>query len=177
MSTTTNGTCQAQACGPFVYVTFAGSSKRHEKKVLDLCLLCKGAGFTVRCDSYRVLPKSDEFNVNQWRDKNFRRAACVLFCISPAYIGLIKNLEEPQAVAEESDQSKGAVYIYNLARAELVNSCSYNKRFFCVLFANPGVNLTVPPCFKSCLKFRFPGESQTLIKAMQARHSPNQELH
>lgn len=139
--------------------------------------MCKGAGFTVKCDSYRALQESGELNVNEWRDQNFRRAACVLFCISPAYIGLIKHLEEPQAITEESDHSKGAVYIYNLARAELVDSCCSNKRFFCVLFTNTGMNLTVPPCFTPYSKFRFPGESQTLIKAMQARHSPNQELH
>ncbi|XP_061178502.1 uncharacterized protein LOC133187155 [Saccostrea echinata] len=160
---------------PIVYVTFASGSKRHEDEIRDLCELCDRAGFTVKCDSDRALMENGELNVNQWRDINFQRAALVLFCISPAYNGMVNLLEEDDiATAEENDHLKGALYIFNLARAELVDSYSIDRRFFCVLFTNAGGKLEVPRCFTPYSKFKFPGESEILISAMQHRYKRNQ---
>lgn len=160
---------------PIVYVTFAPGSKRHEQEVADLCEICDGAGFTVKCDSDRTLMENGELNVNQWRDINFQRAACILFCISPAYNGMLKLLEEDNiAIAEENDRFKGALYIFNLARAELVDSYSIDRRFFCVLFTNSAGKLEVPRCFTPYAKFKFPEESQILVSAMQNRYIRNQ---
>ena len=153
--------------GPLVYVSFAPDSKDHEYEVANLCRECNEAGFTVKCDSYRALQEHDELNIPQWRDQNFRRAACVLFCISPAYCDIICSVEDGDlASAQESEHMKGVLYIYRQAQSELVDNCSIDNRFFIVLFSNSGNNLTVPLCFSPSPKFRFPEGSRGLISAM-----------
>lgn len=166
--------CSCPAPRPIVYVTFANGSKRHEEEVASLCGMCDEAGFAVKCDSYRALQENGELNIHQWRDENFRRAVCVLFCISPAYTDIVNSIGDNLASAEECDHEKGAIYIYNLARSELVESCSIDKRFLFVLFTNSGKELTVPQCFSPYANYKYPGESETLMKAMQNRYQKKQ---
>lgn len=162
--------CHGRKTRPIVYVTFASGSKRHEDEVASLCDMCDQAGFAVKCDNYRALQENGELNVHQWRDENFQRADCVLFCISPGYIDIVNSIEDDLASAGENDHEKGAIYIYNLARSELVECCSIDKRFLFVLFTNSGKELNVPQCFSPYTKFKFPGQSETLVKAMQNRY-------
>lgn len=165
-----SGSCHGRKTRPIVYVTFASGSKRHEDEVASLCDMCDQAGFAVKCDNYRALQEKGELNVHQWRDENFQRADCVLFCISPGYIDIVNSIEDDLASAGENDHEKGAIYIYNLARSELVECCSIDKRFLFVLFTNSGKELNVPQCFSPYTKFKFPGQSETLVKAMQNRY-------
>lgn len=165
--------CHSKKTRPIVYVTFASGSKRHEDEVASLCDMCDKAGFAVKCDSYRALQEKGELNIHQWRDENFQHADCVLFCISPGYTAIVNSVEDDLALAGENDHEKGAIYIYNLARSELVECCSIDKRFLIVLFTNSGKELNVPQCFSPYTKFKFPDRSETLMKAMQNRYQGN----
>ncbi|XP_052067476.1 uncharacterized protein LOC127706822 [Mytilus californianus] len=151
-----------------VFVTYAGDSKKHIQKVLNLCRCLEKNGFTCCMDMFdKRMPQEQMLNRQEWCAHRFNEADFILMCVSEQYKTEIDMFE---CESQIDDKELHIQYIYSLMLAELKQNGNKNSRVIPLLFEGC-TEVDIPQWLQHTYVYTWPGQYRDLLWCLTKPHT------
>lgn len=148
-----------------VFVTYAGDSKRHIQRVLNLCRCLEKNGFTCCMDMFDK--RMEIANRQDWCAQRFNEADFILMCVSPQYKTEV-DLYDCNNIID--DKELHIQYIYSLMLAEHEQNGHRNCKIIPLLFEGSD-NGHIPRWLRNSFFYSWPNQYRDLLWCLTKPHT------
>lgn len=151
-----------------VFVTYAGDSKKHIQKVLNLCRCLEKNGFTCCMDMFdKRMPQEEIQNRQEWCAQRYIESDFVLMCVSRQYKIEVDMYESQQMI---DDSELHIQYIYSLMLKEVNQVGARSTKAIPLLFEGSAED-DIPEWLRNNYVYKWPHQYRDLLWCLTKPHT------